>query len=637
LKSGVVSVEPAAFRKHRIAAENDARALAAGGEATLAEIYKVLESNLRMSSVDAEMLLRMELELEARSIVAVPAALEMVNRARSWSRGIIFASDMYLPSQFILEQLKSHGFWFAGDDLYVSSEWRASKANGRLFSKILESERLQPALLLHTGDRRDADCEIPLTMGIRAKHRDVVNLTRYEEMLEQFSDESCGFASLIAGASRLTRLEVGGATRHLAALCEVSSSLVAPVVTLYALWLLRQVKERSLERLYFVARDGYVLKRVTDSLAKAFGLNIETQYLYGSRQAWHVPAITDLSDESLSWLFEKTRKLTPRIILGRLQIAPEQISEIMIAVKWPQETWDRQLDDILLNEFRADLLGSREFGGVVTRRVAAKQEIALRYLQQEGLFDGKHWAIVDLGWHGRLQRSLETLLGMKRIATTLGLYFALFSDSPALSDLTTTSYLDWDLRHPPAAKEIPSLVFLMESFCTAPHGSTVGYESESNGRVIPQCRENGVKALQKWGLTTVHECLAAFAKRISELTLSDEILNWDSRNALLQVLGAFSRDPLPGEARAWGSFAYEDEQGGSVTERLTKGYEITLDNLKMALTFGNERYLPASWNVLWHGGQRHMLSMSNIIMRLALSAGNVRCRIGRHSALRWRS
>jgi len=635
LKSGLVCVEPAAFRKHRIAAEIDARALAAGGEATLSEIHKVLESTLRISKADAEGLLRMELELEVESIVPVPSALEMVTRARRWSRGIIFASDMYLPAQFIREQLESHHFWCAGDELYVSSEWRASKANGRLFAKILENERVRPASLLHTGDRRDADCEIPMAMGIRAKHRDVVNLVRYEEMLEQFSGESCGLASLIAGTSRLTRLEVGGATRHLAALCEISSSLVAPVIICYALWLLKQVKERGLERLYFVARDGYVLKKMTDSLAKAVGLKVETQYLYGSRQAWHVPAMTDLSNESLSWLFERTRTLTPRIVLGRLQIAPEQIREIMIAMKWPQSTWDRQLDEGLLNEFRSDLLGSREFGEVVERRVRARQETALQYLQQEGLFEEKRWAIIDLGWHGRLQRSLETLLGIKRATTTLGLYFALFSDSTALSDLTAASYLGWDLRCPPAAKEIPSLVFLMESFCTAPHGSTIGYDSEASGRVFPQCRENGVKALQNWGLATVHKCLDSFARKISELPLSDEIFSWDSRNALLQILGTFSKDPLPDEARAWGSFAYEDEQGGSVSEQLTKGYEISLDNLRAALIFGNEHYLPASWNVLWHGGQRHVLSMSNVIMKLALSVGNVKCRIGRRSAIRW--
>jgi hypothetical protein len=168
----------------------------------------------------------------------------------------------------------------------------------------------------------------------------------------------------------------------------------------------------------------------------------------------------------------------------------------------------------------------------------------------------------------------------------------------------------------------------MESFCTAPHGSTIGYDSESNGRIIPQCRDSGVMALQKWGLATVHECLAVFARRMSELTLSDEILNWDSRNALLQILGTFSRNPLPGEARAWGAFVYEDEQGGSAAEHLTKSYEITLDNLRMALTFGDERYLPSSWNVLWHGGQRHMLSTSNMLMKFALSLGSVKCRIG---------
>ena len=627
-KVGLVPVEPTEFRKQRVAAEDEARALIAGGEATLEEIHRVLESSLKIASADGEALLQLELELEAEAIVPVPAALEMVNRARRWSGGIIFVSDMYLPTQFIREQLKSHGFWCAGDELYISSEWRVSKANGHLFSKILERERLEPASLLHTGDRRDADCEIPRTMGINARHREVVHLGRYEELLEQFSGESRGFASLIAGASRLTRLEVSAATRHLATLCEISSSVIAPVIAFYALWILRQVRERGLERLYFVARDGYVLKRMTDSLAKAVGVKLQTQYLYGSRQAWHVPAIKDVSHESLSWLFEKTRTLTARIVLGRLQIAPEEIREIMIALKWPQGTWDRQLDEVLLSEFRSDLLGNQEFSEMIERLVVAKQEITLQYLQQEGLFDETPWAIVDLGWHGRLQRSLETLLRMKRCTTTLGLYFALFSDSAALSDLTTASYLGWDLRQPPASKEIPSLVFLMESFCAAPHGSTIGYESESNGRIIPRCRDDGVKALETWGLAAVHESLAAFAGKMSELSLWDEVLSWDSRNALLEILGTFSRNPLPNEARAWGSFAYEDEQGGSAVERLTNSYEITLENLRIALTFGDERYLPASWGVLWHGGQRHMLSMSNLLMKFALSLGNVKRRIG---------
>jgi hypothetical protein len=148
---------------------------------------------------------------------------------------------------------------------------------------------------------------------------------------------------------------------------------------------------------------------------------------------------------------------------------------------------------------------------------------------------------------------------MKRKANTLGLYFALFS-IPGTVGLDDYLLSRLGSSPPPAAKEIPSLVFLMESFCH----STAWIDGRLRQRIewkdIPQCRENGVKALQKWGLTTVHECLAAFARRNSELTLSDEILSWDSRNALLQVLGAFSRDPLPAEARAWGSFAYEDEQ-----------------------------------------------------------------------------
>ena len=141
---------------------------------------------------------------------------------------------------------------------------------------------------------------------------DVCRLTRYEEMLEQFATESAGFSSLVAGTSRLARLQDRPANRHEATISGIAGSLIAPIITFYAMWLLREARNRGLQRLYFVARDGYLVKKVTDALIQALGLRLESRYLYGSRQSWHLPAITDFSADSLSWLFEKTRTLTLR-------------------------------------------------------------------------------------------------------------------------------------------------------------------------------------------------------------------------------------------------------------------------------------------------------------------------------------
>ena len=626
--AGLVQVLPSVFREHRVKAEEEARASAPGREATLEEIHRALSSRLGIPAAAGETLSRLELAVEAEFIVPVPAALDMVRMARDQSSRVLFVSDMYLPASFIRDQLEKHGFWLEGDQLYLSCEWRVSKWEGSLYRKILESERLRPAEIHHTGDRRDADFDVPSRLGIKARHLDVCRLTRYEQMLEGFSGESAGFTSLAAGTSRLTRLESPAATKHLATLSEIAGSLISPVIAFYALWLLREARERGLQRLYFVARDGYLVKRVADALIHAFRLPLETRYLYGSRQAWHLPAITEFSGESLSWLFEKTRTLNLRIVLGRLQMTPEEVADLLGERGWPQHLWDEPLDDESLRRLKTDLLDSADFRVRVEKLVETRRDVALRYLEQEGLFGQIPWAVVDLGWHGRLQQSLEKLLGMKKAVPTFGLYFALFADSPALAQVRTASYLDWDLRSPPESKDIPSLVFLMESFCTAPHGSTVGYRAEPGGRIVPQCREQGFEPLETWGVSTVHSTVERFAENLKGLDLPREILDWDSRSALLQILRAFSREPLPAEARAWGAFPYEDEQAGTVRERLTVPYELTWKNLQIALTYGEERFLPASWKVLWHGAQPHMRSVNSMILKFALRLGSAKRSLG---------
>ena len=89
------------------------------------------------------------------------------------------------------------------------------------------------------------------------------SLSRYEQLMEGFSKESGGVASVVAGTSRLIRLGAAYRSKHLKTLCGISGSVIAPIVALYGLWILRQVKERGLERLYFAARDIISLRKLS--------------------------------------------------------------------------------------------------------------------------------------------------------------------------------------------------------------------------------------------------------------------------------------------------------------------------------------------------------------------------------------
>jgi FMN phosphatase YigB (HAD superfamily) len=626
-RAGWIHVPPAAFRDARVHAENEARAGAPACEVNFDEIYRHLATSLDLPSGAAEAVARLELEAEAELLVPVPGAFELVASARVTSPRVLFVSDMYLPAEFIRAQLQSHGFWRQGDRVFVSCEWRASKAEGSLFRRICEAEKVEPAAIEHTGDRHDADFTTPAGLGITARHREPCRLTYHEQALERAAGESAGTASLLAGASRLARLKGQAPTEHLATLSDIACSLISPTITLYVLWLLKQAQQRGYRRLYFVARDGYLVKRIAVALIVALDLPIEARYLYGSRQAWHLPAITEFTPESLSWLFDRTRTLTLRIVIGRLQMTPEQIDGILIPLGWPRATWDQPMDGEALARLQADLLSSSEFRSTVEALVTSKRQSVLGYLEQEGLFDDVPWAMVDLGWHGRLQQSLEKLLNTRQPVKTSGLYFALYASSPAVSTLDTTAYFDWDLANPPTSQQIPSLIFLMESFCTAPHGSTVGYGIR-DGKMVPVYRQEGVEELEEWGVAAVHAAVERFARELETLPLSDAALTWNSREMMVRLLWTFSQDPLAAEARAWGSFPYEDEQAGTAQERLTRGYELTLENLRLALTFGDHHYLPQSRKILWHGGQLHTLSAGNTVIKIALRLGRLKHKVG---------
>ena len=60
----------------------------------------------------------------------------------------------------------------------------------------------------------------------------------------------------------------------------------------YVEWLLKESVQKGFQRLFFIARDGYVLKEIADIIIRRQGLEIETYYLYGSRKAWRLPSIT---------------------------------------------------------------------------------------------------------------------------------------------------------------------------------------------------------------------------------------------------------------------------------------------------------------------------------------------------------
>ena len=64
---------------------------------------------------------------------------------------------------------------------------------------------------------------------------------------------------------------------------------VMPGLSYYVEWVLKQAQADGVRRLYFLARDGYLMYRMASELCMSRNIPVECRYLYGSRYAWRIP------------------------------------------------------------------------------------------------------------------------------------------------------------------------------------------------------------------------------------------------------------------------------------------------------------------------------------------------------------
>lgn len=291
VRSGLIDSRPVDFANIRVEAEMRVRKSTLQEEISFDAIYEEVRSSLDITTEVCSQLQAIEMRIEEDFICVLPGAKELIKHYRKKMDVIVFTSEMYLPGNFIRRQLERFGLIEEADMLFVSSEYLLSKYSGNLFRSLIESTQTDCGDILHIGNNNISDHIVPKSIGIKTKLLDNGNLNRYEEILEQHALSTQGMASLFAGASRMARLSIPATSKKQEAIRDVSAGVIAPTLICYILWLFKRAEALKLTRLYFVARDGEILVQISKIIAEKLGVNCDIRYLYGSRQAWHVPTL----------------------------------------------------------------------------------------------------------------------------------------------------------------------------------------------------------------------------------------------------------------------------------------------------------------------------------------------------------
>lgn len=471
------------FRRLRSLAESNARQAArkrGHQDTTLSEIYRELCILDPQFSEAAAILQGIETELEVNLCRVNPVTFAIYSECLKEGYEIVFTSDMYLPAPVIERILQRCGY--QPHRLFVSSEHKVNKHSGKLFDVLLKELGRTGSEMLHIGDNPRPDYLKAREKGLHAFHLPFPKV----EGAQATSLELRAVSSLQAGLIRNRKVFAGHTdTPSLSDFWWWLGYERAGILFYgFVQWLASSFVEQNNDFVAFLARDGYILKRIYDRMAAQSSQPLpRSVYLFASRRLNGLPGIHELNLEALDFLAQGTGELPVEDYLYRIGIDPH-LPEVRAAIV--STDFKGPLNLMTKGDRRAGLHKLfKSIEPLILAQAREERVLLADYLAHSGLSQAGRPAIVDIGWHGSIQFGLTRLYNLLDQPKTLyGYYFGTFPKAAARY-LARGALMDGYLFHlgEPRANmaAVNHSIEFFEFLCSAPHGTITGLKRVETG------------------------------------------------------------------------------------------------------------------------------------------------------------
>ncbi|BAL84063.1 hypothetical protein SELR_23550 [Selenomonas ruminantium subsp. lactilytica TAM6421] len=253
------------------------------------------------------------------------------------------------------------------------------------------------------------------------------------------------------------------------------------LVFAYAQWLVQQALQMGLDRLYFLARDGFVVQKAVEYIIQANSLSLRTSYLYSSRRAWRLPSF----DGSSKCFGELLAQSFPHSLQDFANICQLSIDEMRKYVDIPEQ---QRLNDVNARQLILKLQHNTELRRKIFSQQTGSRFSLLAYLKQELDLEKGNFGLVDVQGTGYTSSCIANLLSYaynRKIPT----FFYVLVNPVVSSHCHFLSFIDTKL----------SSSSLMELFTRALHGQTIGYEKSPTGEMQPVLKGHESVELNRYG------------------------------------------------------------------------------------------------------------------------------------------
>lgn len=241
-------------------------------EVTLEEIYTLLSEETGIEKQEA---MRKEVELEYTFCFANPYMKRVVDLLKEKGKRLIVTSDMYLNTEQIKKLLELCGY-MSFDSYYVSCDQNKSKNEGSLYRYVKQIEG-ENRTYAHVGDNYISDVKNSEKQGFAPFH--YVNVNAVGEPYRPY-DMSVITGSLYRG---IVNAHIHNGLHCYSREYEYGYIYGGLFVTGYCQFIHEYVKSHGIDKILFLARDGYVLKKAYEILFP--DEREKCKYVYWSRLA----------------------------------------------------------------------------------------------------------------------------------------------------------------------------------------------------------------------------------------------------------------------------------------------------------------------------------------------------------------
>ena len=405
------------FLRYRAEAEAQARARK-GADVGLEEIYARLGELTHLEAEELADLRELEEAVESASVQPRAEGVRLFRSALASGKPVALITDTSLPKTTVERMLAKAGVegW---DRLFVSNAEGVRKDSGQLYELVRQSYHIQPEDLVMLGDNERSDIQIPWEQGTRGVPvLRPVEMARGNPRLSKLVDEIEKQADLDEA------LSLGQVILHNyseicypgydpVSLFQVSPenwgySLVGPLLVSFSQWLCEQARADGIDSLYFLSREGKMMKAVYDAWVEGLPGAPRSHYLVLSRRSSSMAALSsfeEILDIARTTYFPNT---FGKLLQTRYGISPSQ-------EKWQALQHETGFSADTLIEIQNKNIGKlgdalRSLEPDIMHQAQTEREAMRLYLQNAGLAEESKPAVVDIGYGGTVQGHLNKIL-----------------------------------------------------------------------------------------------------------------------------------------------------------------------------------------------------------------------------------